>query len=41
VGADKTVSRSLISAFTASQPRSPGPQAAQHDLPPWPSDSRT
>jgi hypothetical protein len=37
----RTVSRPLISAFAASQPRSHGSQAAQQDLPPWPFDSRT
>jgi DNA-binding transcriptional LysR family regulator len=37
----RTMSRPLISAFAASQPRSHGSQAAQQDLPPWPFDSRT
>ena len=36
----RTVSRPLIGAFAASQPRSHGSQAAQQDLPPWPVDSR-
>ena len=37
----RTESRPLISAFAASRPRSPGLQAAQQDLPPWPFDSCT
>ena len=37
----RTVTRPLISAFAAGRPRSHGSQAAQHDLPLWPSDSRT
>jgi putative transposase len=37
----RTASRPLISAFAASRPRSPGLQAAQQDLPPWPFDSCT
>ena len=37
----RTVSRPLISAFAASQPRSHGSQAAQQDRSPWPFDLRT
>jgi hypothetical protein len=37
----RTVSRPLISAFAASQPRSHGSEAAQQDRSPWPFDSRT
>jgi hypothetical protein len=37
----RTVSRSLISAFTAGRPHRHRPEAAQHDRPLWPSDSST
>jgi hypothetical protein len=35
----RTASRPLTSAFSISQPRSQGPQPAQHDRPLWPLDS--
>jgi hypothetical protein len=36
-----TMPRSLISAFAADRPEHRGPRPAQHDRPPWPSDSST
>ena len=41
VSVPRTVSRCLIRAFTAGQPRRHRPEPAKHDRPLWPSDSPT
>ena len=37
----RTLTQSLISAFTAGRPRRPPSRGSQHDRPLWPSDSST